>query len=75
MSIERAVEVFVGIMLLVSVALTYFVHPWFVWMTVFVGVNVIQQAFTDFCPAAIVMRKLGLRSEGEIAVARLRSGQ
>jgi len=57
MSLERAVEAFAGFMVLLSVVLTYFVHPGFVWLTVFVGVNLFQQAFTGFCPAAIVLRK------------------
>ena len=58
MTLERAVEAFAGIMVLLSVALTYFVHPNWVWLTVFVGANLFQQAFTGFCPAAIVMHKL-----------------
>lgn len=61
MSLERAVEAFAGFMVLLSVALTEFVHPGFVWLTVFVGANLLQQAFTGFCPAAILMRKLGLK--------------
>jgi hypothetical protein len=67
MSLERSVEAFAGFMVLLSVALTYFVHPWFVWLTVFVGANLFQQAFTGFCPAAMVMRKFGIRSEKELA--------
>jgi hypothetical protein len=58
MSLERAVEAFAGFMVLLSVALTYFVHPAFVWLTVFVGANLFQQAFTGFCPAAIIMHKV-----------------
>ncbi len=58
MTLERAVEAFAGIMVLLSVALTYFVHPNWVWLTVFVGANLFQQAFTGFCPAAIIMRKV-----------------
>ena len=68
MSIERTVEAFVGFMFLSSLALTYIVHPAFVWMSVLIGVNVIQQAFTGFCPAAMLLKKLGFKSEGEIAV-------
>lgn len=68
MSLEHAVEAFAGFMVLVSVVLTYFVHPAWVWLTVFVGANLLQQSFTGFCPAAIVMRKVfGLRSEAELA--------
>lgn len=62
-SVERGVEAFAGVMIVSSVALTYWVHPGFVWLTVFIGVNLFQQAFTGFCPAAIALRKLGLRSE------------
>ncbi|SIQ19726.1 Protein of unknown function [Rhizobium sp. RU33A] len=62
MSIDRAVLVFAGFMILLSLLLTYFVHPGFVWFTAFIGVNMIQSAFTGFCPAATIFRKLGLRS-------------
>jgi hypothetical protein len=58
MSLERAVEALAGIMVLLSVALTYFVHPGFVWLTVFVGANLFQQAFTGFCPAATILHKV-----------------
>lgn len=58
MSLERAVEAFAGFMVLLSVVLTYFVHPGFVWLTVFVGANLFQQSFTGFCPAGIIMRKV-----------------
>jgi hypothetical protein len=67
MSLEKSVEAFAGFMVLLSVLLTYFVHPAFVWLTVFVGANLFQQSFTGFCPAAIVMRRLGIRSERELA--------
>jgi len=58
MSLEHAVEAFAGFMVLLSVVLTYFVHPAFVWLTVFVGANLFQQSFTGFCPAAIVLNKV-----------------
>lgn len=66
MTVERSVEAFVGVMVLLSVALTHLVHPWFVWMTVFVGVNVIQQAFTGFCPVAMGLSKAGMKTERQI---------
>lgn len=70
LSLEHAVEAFAGFMVLLSVALTVFVHPAFVWLTVFVGANLFQQSFTGFCPAAIVLRKVfGLRTEKELANA------
>lgn len=68
MSVEHAVDAFAGFMVLLSVVLTYFIHPAFLWLTVFVGVNLFQQAFTGFCPAATVFRRLfRLRTERELA--------
>jgi hypothetical protein len=68
MSLEHAVEAFAGFMVLLSVALTVWVHPAFVWLTVFVGANLLQQSFTGFCPAAMAFRKLfGLKTEAELA--------
>ncbi|MEE4218310.1 MAG: DUF2892 domain-containing protein [Xanthomonadales bacterium] len=69
MSLERTVSAFAGIMILLSVALTTWVHPGFVWFTVFIGANLFQQSFTGFCPAAIVFRKMGVKSEKELAQA------
>ncbi len=65
MSLEKSVEAFAGFMVLLSLALAWLVHPGFLWLTVFVGVNLFQQSFTGFCPAAMVLRKLGVRSERE----------
>lgn len=66
MSVERSVEAFAGIMVLVSVGLTHFVHPAFIWMTVFVGANVVQQSLTGFCPAAMLLRRFGVPTEREL---------
>ena len=61
MTLDRAVLAFAGCMVLLSVALTVFVHPYFVWFTVFIGVNMLQSAFTGFCPAAMIFAKLGIK--------------
>ena len=61
MTINQAVTAFAGFMVLLSVVLTYFVSPYFVWLTVFVGANLFQSAFTGFCPAAMIMSKLGFK--------------
>lgn len=74
MSLERSVEAFAGFMILLSVALTHFVHPGFVWLTVFIGANLFQQAFTGFCPAAIIMRKLGIRPQDQLTRQELGQG-
>lgn len=61
MTLDRSVLAFAGTMVLLSVALTVWVSPYFVWLTVFVGANMLQSAFTGFCPAAMVMRRLGVK--------------
>jgi hypothetical protein len=62
MNLDRAVMAFAGVMLLASLLLTRFVSPHFVWFSAFIGLNLLQAAFTGFCPAAIVFRKLGIGS-------------
>ncbi|AWD22596.1 YgaP family membrane protein [Fuscovulum blasticum] len=62
MTLDRSVMLFAGCMVLLSVLLTAYVSPLFVWFTVFIGLNLIQSSFTGFCPAAIVFRKLGIRA-------------
>ena len=62
MNIDRAVLAFAGMMVLASVALVYFVSLWWLLLTAFVGLNLLQSSVTGFCPAAIVFRKLGLAS-------------
>ena len=61
MSLDNAVRVFAGVMVLVSVALTHWVHPYFFWFTVFIGANLIQSAFTGLCPAASLLKKIGFK--------------
>jgi hypothetical protein len=62
MTVNQAVTAFAGFMVLLSLALSWFVSPWFLALTAFVGANLLQSAFTGFCPAAMIFRKLGLRS-------------
>ena len=60
MTVDRAVLAFAGSVVLLSVTLGWFVHPaWFL-LTAFAGANMLQSAFTGFCPAAIVFKKLGV---------------
>jgi hypothetical protein len=61
MNVDRAVMTFAGLMTLLSLALAHFVSPWWLLLTAFVGVNLIQAAFTGFCPAALVFARLGLK--------------
>jgi hypothetical protein len=61
MSLDRSVLAFAGVMTLLSVLLTQFVSPHFMWFTVFIGVNLLQSSVTGFCPAAIVFKALGVK--------------
>jgi hypothetical protein len=68
MSLERNIMAFAGFMVLLSLVLTATVSPHFVWLTVFVGANLFQSAFTGFCPAAVIMKKFGVKTAAEIAL-------
>jgi hypothetical protein len=59
MTIDRAVMMFAGFMVLVSLGLGFYVSTWWYLLTVFVGLNLIQASVTGFCPAAMIFRKLG----------------
>jgi Inner membrane protein YgaP-like, transmembrane domain len=61
-NLDRAVLTFAGVMVLLSAALAWLVSPYWLLLTAFVGLNLIQAAFTGFCPAAILFRKLGLKA-------------
>jgi Inner membrane protein YgaP-like, transmembrane domain len=61
MTLDRSVLAFAGFVILLSVALTQWVSPYFVWLTVFAGANLIQSAFTGFCPAATVFKLAGVK--------------
>jgi hypothetical protein len=61
MSVERYLRLIAGFFVLLSVALGYSVHPaWFLF-TAFVGLNLFQSAFTNWCPMMTILRKLGVR--------------
>lgn len=62
MNLDKAVMRFAGVMVLVSVALTYFHSQYWLLFTTFIGLNLLQASFTGFCPAAIVFNKLGVKS-------------
>lgn len=61
MTIERAVLAFAGSVILISLGLAHFVAPGWLWVTAFVGLNLLQSAFTGFCPLAMLLRKVGLK--------------
>ena len=61
MTVDRAVLIFAGVVVLVSLALGFAVSPYWYLLTAFVGLNLIQAAFTGFCPAAIIFKRLGIK--------------
>jgi hypothetical protein len=68
MTIERALRGIAGFVVLLSLGLAWsggqadLAHPTWLWLTAFVGLNLLQSLFTDWCPVMVVLRKLGLRS-------------
>jgi len=62
MTLDRAVLAFAGSVVLVSLALAQWASPWWLLLTAFAGVNMIQASFTGFCPAATVFKWLGLKA-------------
>lgn len=64
MTLENAIRILAGSLVLVSLALGYWVHHGWFLFTAFVGVNLIQSAFTHFCPAELVFKKFGLKPGG-----------
>jgi len=60
MNVDRAVFAFAGLMILASLGLGQWVSPWWLLLTAFVGLNMLQASLTGFCPAARIFRALGL---------------
>ena len=61
MTLDSAVFVFAGFVVLLSLTLAWLVSPWWMLLAAFAGANMIQAQFTGFCPAATVFKRLGLR--------------
>lgn len=61
MNIDRFVLAFAGFVVTLSVLLAHYVSPWWLLLTLFVGLNELQAAFTGFCPLSIVLRKAGVK--------------
>jgi hypothetical protein len=64
MTLEPMLRLIAGAFVTLSVLLGMFVHPYFLWFTVFVGVNLVQSAFTNWCPMMAILRKAGVREPG-----------
>jgi hypothetical protein len=70
MTVERVLRLIAGFFVMLSVLLGVYVHPGWFWFTAFVGLNLFQSAFTNWCPMMTILKKLGVRS----AQADLSSG-
>lgn len=67
MTVERSLRLTAGIFVLLSLALGYWVSPYWFLFTAFVGLNLLQSGFTNWCPAMAIFRRLGLRDAGSEA--------
>jgi hypothetical protein len=63
MTIERALRLIAGALVALSVLLGIYVDSRFLWFTLFVGLNLFQSAFTNWCPMMAILRKAGLRAQ------------
>ncbi len=61
MSIDRLVLAFAGSFILISLVLSLVHHPYWLWFTAFVGANLLQSAFTGFCPLAKILKAIGIK--------------
>ena len=61
MNVNEALRMIAGIVVLASVALGWFVHPGFFLLSAFVGLNLLQSAFSKWCPMMAILRKAGVR--------------
>ena len=59
MKLQSALRLVAGIMLLLSLALTHWVHPNWIYFSAFIGLNLIQSAFSNWCPMITILKKLG----------------
>ncbi|KAF0280085.1 MULTISPECIES: DUF2892 domain-containing protein [Spiribacter] len=69
MSVNEGLRAMAGFFVLLSVALGTWVHPAWYLFTAFVGVNLLQSAFTRWCPAMAILRRIGLREESDAGKA------
>jgi Inner membrane protein YgaP-like, transmembrane domain len=61
MNIDRAVLAFAGLVVVVGLVLAQLYSPWWLLLSAFAGLNMMQAAFTGFCPAAFIFRRLGVK--------------
>jgi hypothetical protein len=62
MTVERALRLIAGVFVVLSVLLGIYVHPYFLWFTLFVGLNLFQSGFTNWCPMMAILRRAGVHT-------------
>lgn len=61
MTVERGLRLMAGVIVLISVALAHYLSLYWLWLTAFVGLNLLQSAFTNWCPGMLILRAMGLK--------------
>jgi hypothetical protein len=61
MTVERGLRLMAGVMVLLSITLAYYFSHYWIWLTAFVGLNLLQSAFTNWCPAMNILRAIGFK--------------
>jgi len=61
MNVERALRMMAGVVVLLSLALAHYFSLYWLWLAAFVGLNLLQSAFTNWCPAMAIFRAMGLK--------------
>ena len=69
MTVERAVRLMAGVVVLLSLALAHFLSLYWLWLTLFVGLNLLQSAFTNWCPAMSILRAVGIK-DGSFGIVK-----
>lgn len=64
MTVERALRLMAGFVILLSLALAHYLSSNWLWLTAFVGLNLLQSAFTNWCPAMSILRAMGMKDAG-----------
>ena len=62
MTVERGLRLMAGVVVLISLALAHFISIYWLWLTAFVGLNLLQSAITDWCPGMAILRAMGLKN-------------
>lgn len=75
MTVDRALRLLAGFFVLLSLALGYWVSPWWLLFTAFVGLNLFQSAFTNWCPAMAIFRRMGLPETCETGTSPAKGAQ